>query len=263
MKLGSEAAECMSKKFTGLIEQRQERLHRRTGKRLDSGRLHNAYLSSLTGTEARVFRDPMVSPSAVFNGSEHVWTIAFDGNTDAVDMRPGAIKPSVNSKAIEILSGAARTLHVRTQIFTFFDRFVTLSSGQSVYLHLPMMIKDFDDPFDDAFWQKLFVATHRSFELPGTRALNLCAAYQTSVMRTLDHITTRRPHTGIFAIFPVGMEHVLEDDHQTHVTACRRELQLQQDRLMMATDTEWMSDYFTSISSWPTSMSPNARLEWT
>ena len=261
-KLGSDAAKCMSKKFSGLIEYRSERLHRRTGKRLDSMRLHQAFVASKTGTEARVFRDPMVSPSAVFTGTDHVWTIAFDGNSDAVDSSPGSMKPRTNSTAMEIMSGAARTLRVRTQIWAFYDRFVTLSSGQSVYLHIPMQIKDFDEPFDNNFWQKLFVATRRAFELPGTRCLSIPAAFQTSIMRTVDHVTSKRTHAGIFGFFPVGMEHVLDDNYENFVPASRRELQQQRNRLAMAADIDWMTDFFTTMSSWPTGLSPNNRMQW-
>lgn len=147
-------ARCLQEHMQGLQELKRV-LPRTSGRRLDPGRLHHAFVSARTGQPPLVFRPKPLTSDATFRPERYLAVLGFDVHS----MHAGVSRAGrVN---LNLMRGLARTydlLEIPTVIVAFRDRAMRLSDGRWVYLHVPCVAKAADEPFGPAVWNRLEAA---------------------------------------------------------------------------------------------------------
>lgn len=152
-------ARCMKEKTLGPVSEGRPTLRRKSGTVLDTNRLHRAALALRTGHQPAVFKKRNRFVSYVFDPQEHLTLFAFD---------LGSLTPSesgyapLGRRVLFRLLQAFELLQAPALVVAFNDRLVTLESGRRVYLHSPLVLKEPDQPWDYAFWTRLY----RACDLP-------------------------------------------------------------------------------------------------
>lgn len=121
------------------------------GLRLDHGRLYQAALAGRTGRPPRVFRRPFRELNEDFDPRRSLVVLAFDAN--ALASAPGA--RSLSKYYVLIWAKACAEAGISFIIEAYRDRLLTLPGGRRVYLHMPSVVKELDEPLGSAAWARL------------------------------------------------------------------------------------------------------------
>ncbi len=93
----------------------------------------------------------------------------------------------------QITTAYAR-LEVDLVVLAYAARLVRLSGGRDVLLHFTTVLKDVDDPVDEAFWNRVLHLTRNPLALPGTPAHFHPLALQ-DVIHQIERAGRRRSHS--------------------------------------------------------------------
>lgn len=208
----------------------------RQGKHLDETRLAMAVAHAREGRPARVFHRWRSASEHVFDPMEHLLAVGIDLNPAAgsTTLSDAAYRRALGDRhlridAIAMMLNMYRTLGVRVSITGFFDRVIEVA-GRPHYLHLPMSIKEPDEPWQGVCLARLAtLLVGRSVRVPGKPAMLLPATLETVGRRIEEILKTGRPrHLKVFGMFPSGLprsEKSLRPESVTrHVAAAAEEI---------------------------------------
>lgn len=208
----------------------------RRGKHLDETRLALAVVHAREGRPARVFHRWRSASEHVFDPMEHLLALGIDLNRAAgsTTLSDAAYRKTLGDRhlrieAIAMMLNMYRTLGVRVSITGFFDRVINVA-GRPHYFHLPMHIKQPDEPWHGACLARLAtLLVGRNVRVPGKPAMLLPATLETVEGRIQAVLKTGRPrHLKVFGMFPSGLpqsEKSLRPEAVTrHVAAAAEEI---------------------------------------
>jgi hypothetical protein len=142
---------CYENKTQGMQPTRV-RPPRATGTRLDPRRLHEVATSLRTGTVARAFSRPPREVQTRFRPEQHYATLGFDAPSL---VRAVGRRTSVNTNLLRVFVRCFELMEIDCVVVAFRDRVLPLPDGSSVYVHVPCVAKEADEPFAPAVWQRL------------------------------------------------------------------------------------------------------------
>lgn len=185
----------------------------RQGKHLDESRLAQAVVQAREGGPARVFHRRRSASEHVFDPSEHLLAVGIDLNPAAgsTTIDDAAYRHALGERhlrldMIAVMLNMFRMLGVRVSITGFFDRVIDVA-GRPHYLHLPMNIKEPDEPWHGACHARLAtLLIGRGVRVPGTPAMLLPATLETVGQRIEAALAGVPPrHLRLFGMFGSGL----------------------------------------------------------
>lgn len=143
---------CYLRKSEDFEERRRVPSPRLAGSRLVLSRLHRVSVEGRLGKMPRVFLPNGRRHSSTFRPHEHFAILGFDAHGfEHCSSHWTRLSETVMMawlRAYEILG-------IDVVVVAFRDRLVPLGKGQRLYLHVPVVIKAYDEPFDDTTWHRM------------------------------------------------------------------------------------------------------------
>ncbi len=182
-----------------------------TGVVLDTTRLVEAVMAQRVGLSPRAFYDPSSTERMFhFQPDRHLNAIAVDLN----GLRPGGFDdPAFSYRVLGVLCEAHRQLGTRCSVLGYSDHIVRTAKQGMVYIHCPVVLKDFDDDWDAAFYNRLQSVIERppSFPEPAAPACFHPLLVRTTLQRMNDqNALAQFDHQGILLAAKRGMPYWAE-----------------------------------------------------
>ncbi|NUM37464.1 MAG: hypothetical protein HUU50_23255 [Candidatus Brocadiae bacterium] len=197
---------CHKKQLEGSDKGIRCKLHKSFGIYLDSSRLHHAAVAQKCGISMPVFKANNKNKLRLYNSNEHLGILALDINS----LKKGGIQsPSVNiillcllAKMLDELKADFVVLAFRDQEF-FYEREDSISFH---YFHMPLILKDIDEPFDGRIWARFDWANKKAqSDSPGASCLPMLQ------LKTISEIikkTTEKKYYRFFDLYYFGAKDV-------------------------------------------------------
>lgn len=117
------------------------------GSQIAEHALHDAYVASLAGIDLPVFQAEELDSIVQWDPDRFVVVLGFD----MAGLPDSCITNPVPSRSmLGVFCRSFQVLGVGVRIVGFWDHEVAMPNGKSRYLTVDVMVKDFDEPFDDA-----------------------------------------------------------------------------------------------------------------
>ncbi len=183
---------CYRAKASGVAPARTRR-RRPFGSRLDAQRLHAAHVAARHGRPAAVFAPSPREDDGVFRPEQHMVLIGVDLRCLR---RDESRRATFRMNLLFMLVRAYERLGIDQIVMTFCDRIISLPDGRDVYLHMPILLKDVDEPIDRRVWMRLDRAWQRHTALPARSS-----SFQPIQVRTLLDRLRESPRAGSYRFF--------------------------------------------------------------
>lgn len=138
--------------------------HLADGVIFDPNRLSEIVVARRTGIPPRVFLDPTASAKRYyFDPERHLNVVMVDLNGLARAYGEG---PQFSYRSLGVFCEVQRELGLRCAVIGFCDHVIRTERRGSIYIHCPVNLKGFDDPWDAAYFQRLQSVIERPPQLP-------------------------------------------------------------------------------------------------
>ncbi len=160
-----ELVRCHLRKAEVRQERRHQGVRKHLGSRLDDSRLVEAVVGSRVGRVPPLFRTTRSLVEPVYDPAQHLAVLQFDMN----DLKRASWTED-REYVLRFLATLLRTMEVLgadTIVQANADRIVTLPDGRHVCLHFKTCLKDWHEPWDDTFKNRLAMVISHGIDFPG------------------------------------------------------------------------------------------------